>query len=420
MALNLVLVPQRQSSKGMALAWGEMEGVQAYEVFVAHKRLSPEELEAAESLGGTDDCLFAKVGPEVKSVVDDVTPTGEPRFYAVAILFADGTVKPARFRTMPDGATTTSLALSRAQGAARPVAARRAPTPPAAAPLPPAAPPLREPAAEDPLEARKRAQREARARVTAESLTEPPGPAEVFGRGQPFIRVAPVPESPGAAPQPAPPAPAQAARPAQGPARPPQEQPRAAPQPAAEPPAPPSSIPLEHDLEARMSGAGQTWDGLRICWERDPRAAAYEVIVSDHQIFGEELKDALAGRADFTTAVAVPASVSAVIDNVTPRDARGWYAVLVRSRDGKRTAHPFQVGDAAATGKAVAPFLNPNRTAEVRAEAEGMVEEAREQWQRWKSEQDGGARAEAKRLVHDALLVFPGLPSARALAAEMG
>jgi hypothetical protein len=411
MALNLVLVPQRQSSKGMALAWGEMEGVQAYEVFVAHKRLSPEELEAAESLGGTDDCLFAKVGPEVKSVVDDVTPTGEPRFYAVAMIFADGTVKPARFRTMPDGATPASLALSNAQGAARPAAPPRRVPPPATAERPPPAAPG------DPLEARKRAQREARARVTAESLTEPPGPAEVFGRGQPFIRVA---ESPRAAAQPPPPAAAQAARPAQAPARPPPEPPRAAPQAAAEPPAPPSSIPLEHDLEVRMSGAGQTWDGLRISWERDPRAAAYEVIVSDHQIFGEELKDALAGRADFTTAVAVPVSVSAVIDNVTPRDERGWYAVLVRSRDGRRAAHPFQVGDAAATGKAVAPFLNPNRIAEVRAEAEGMVEEAREQWQRWKSEQDGGARAEAKRLVHDALLVFPGLPSARALAAEMG
>jgi len=423
MALNLVLVPQRQSSKGMALAWGEMEGVQAYEVFVAHKRLSPEELEAAESLGGTDDCLFAKVGPEVKSVVDDVTPTGEPRFYAVAILFADGTVKPARFRAMPDGATPASLALSSAQGAARPAApTRRAPPPAAVASPPPAA------AAEDPLEARKRAQREARARVTAESLTEPPGPAEVFGRGQPFIRLAPGPESPRAAAQPTRPATVQAARPQQAPARPPQEAPRAAPQessragPQAAPelPAPPSSIPLEHGLEVRMSGADQTWDGLRICWERDPRAAAYEVIVSDHQILGEELDDALAGRADFTTAVAVPSSVSAVIDNVTPREARGWYAVLVRSRDGKRAAHPFQVGGAAATGKAVAPFLNPNRTAEVRAEAEGMVEEAREQWQRWISEQDGGARAEAKRLVHDALLVFPGLPSARALAAEMG
>jgi hypothetical protein len=415
MALNLVLVPQRQSSKGMALAWGEMEGVQAYEVFVAHKRLSPDELEAAKSQGGTEECLFATVGPEVKSVVDDLSPAGEPRFYAVAMLFPDGTVKPARFRTIPDGAPAGSLALSSAKGAAR------SDPPPRAAP-PVSAP--REAPAEDPLEARKRAQREARARSTAEALTEPPGPAEVFGRGQPFIRVAP-----GAEPSRATPPPARAAPPAPARAEPPParaEPPRAparaepAPQVAVEPPAPPSSIPLAQDLELRMAGASQTWDGLRICWERDARAAAYEVIASDHQIFGDELKDALAGKADFTTAVAVPPSVTALIDNVTPREARGWYAVLVRSRDGKRAVHPFQVGDAATTGKPVAPFLNPNRTSEVRAEAEGMVEEAREQWRRWQSEQDGGARAEAKRLVHDALLVFPGLASARALAAETG
>jgi len=226
------------------------------------------------------------------------------------------------------------------------------------------------------MEARKRAQREARARAAAES---PPAEAQPRAAGAP------------------PPAPA-----------------------STEPPPQPSTIPLEEDLDVRMSGAGQTWDGLRIHWERDPRAAAYEVIASDHQIFGEELKDALAGRADFTTAVAVAPSVTAVIDNVTAREARGWYAVLARYRDGKRKPHPFQVGDAAASGKAVAPFLNANRTSEVRAEADGMVEEAREQWRRWKSEQDGGARREAKRLVQDALLVFPGLPSAKALADEMG
>jgi hypothetical protein len=169
-----------------------------------------------------------------------------------------------------------------------------------------------------------------------------------------------------------------------------------------------------------MTGADQTWDGLRICWERDPRAAAFEVIVSDHRISGDELAEALGGRADFTTAAALPALATGVIDNVTPRDTRGWYAVLLRTREGRRLPHPFHVGDAAATGRAAAPFLNPNRTAEVRAEAEGMIEDARAQWDRWKAEQDGGARAEAKRLVCDALLVFPGLASAAALAAEMG
>jgi hypothetical protein len=169
-----------------------------------------------------------------------------------------------------------------------------------------------------------------------------------------------------------------------------------------------------------MTGANQTWDGLRIWWDRDPRAAAYEIVASDHPIAGDEIADVLAGRADFTYAAAVAPSVTAVIDNVTAREARGWYAVLARSADGRRKPHPFQVGDAAASGKPSAPFLNPNRTGELRAEAEGMVEEAREQWSRWKSEQDDGARREAKRLVQDALLIFPGLPSATALSGEMG
>jgi len=420
-ALNLVLVPQRQSSKGMALAWGAVEGVQAYEVFVAQKRLSPEELEAAEASGGSEECLFASLAPGVTAVVDDVTPAGEPRFYAVAMRFADGTLKPARFRALPDGAPPAALALSSAKGASRPLPQARKPT------AAPGAPP---PAPEDPFEARKRAQREARAHAMGEALTEPPGPAEVFGRGEPFIRVAPARETPRAAatPPPAgatpPPPAATTAAPARAaPAAEPSSRPRAAATPPAaeDAPAPPSNVPLEEEnLDLRLTGADQTWDGLRICWERDARAAAFEVIVSDHRISGDELKEALAGRADFTTAAAFPASATAVIDNVTAREARGWYAVLLRTRDGKRLPHAFQVGDAAATGKAAAPFLNPNRTGEVRAEAEGMVEEAREHWQRWKAERDGGARAEAKRLVRDALLVFPGLPSAAALAAEMG
>jgi hypothetical protein len=356
-ALNLVLVPQRQSSKGTALAWGEVDGVDAWEIFVADRRLSPDELEAAQSSGGSESCLFASVGPEVTAVVDDVTPPGEPRFYAVAMRFADGTVKPARFRAMPDGAPPAAVALSSTQ--------------------------------------------RVRALSPAEALTAPPGPAEVFGRGEPFIRVAPGAETPRATP-----APARA---------------RTSPPPTEAPvPLSCSSVPLEEELDVRMTGADQTWDGLRICWDRDVRAEAFEVIVSDHRISPDELKDALAGRADFTTAAALPASATAVIDNVTPREARGWYAVLLRTRDGKRLPYPFRLGDAAATGRAEAPFLNPNRTAEVRAEAEAMVEDARVHWERWKGERDGGARAEARRLVRDALLVFPGLGSAAALAAEMG
>src|SRR5205814_703829 len=87
-------------------------------------------------------------------------------------------------------------------------------------------------------------------------------------------------------------------------------------------------------VDIRMQGATQTWDGLRIYWEREPRAAAYEVIASDHQIFGEELADALAGKADFTTATAVAPSVTCVLANVTPRESRGWYAVLGQTERG--------------------------------------------------------------------------------------
>src|SRR2546422_165501 len=268
MALNLVLVQQRQSARGIGLSWTPLEGASAHQVFVACRRLLPEELEAAASVNGTAECFVAKVGGDVTSVIDDITP---PR---------------------PD--------------------------------VPPDVPP------------------------------------------------------------------------------------------------PPSSLPLQDSLELRMQGATQTWDGLRIHWERDPRAAAYEIIASDHQIFSEELADALAGRADFTTVAAVGPTVTCVIDNVTPREARGWYAVLVRSRDGHRTLHPFQLGDAAASGRLSAPFLNPNRTGELRAEVEALLADAREQWERWRSNQDAGARHEAKRMVADALLIWPGHPAAQRLLAEIG
>ena len=385
MALNVVLMSQRQSPNGMALSWNSTEGVSAYQIFVAERKMAPEELEAAALLNGTDDCFVAKVGAEVLSVVDDVTPQGETRHYGVAMVFDDGSVKAARFKAVPDGGAEDSFHLSmvkmrmttgsyrikpppEAAGikAAKPIAAPPAvkvgaPPPARSAPAAPAATP-----AEDPLEARKRAQREARARAA--------------------------PDSPPTAPESA-----------------------AA---SAEPP-PPSSVPLEGPLDIRMQGATQTWDGLRICWEREPRAAAYEVIASDHQIFGDELADALAGKADFTTAIAVAPSVTCVLDNTTARESRGWYAVLVRYRDGRRATHPFQVGDAASSGKASGPFLNPNRTGELRAEVEGLLTDAREQWERWKSEQDGGARREARRMVGDALLIWPDYPAARKLLGEM-
>jgi hypothetical protein len=464
MSMNVVLVPQRQTQKGVALSWAAMEGVGHHLVFIANRKHSPEELEAADALGGTEDCQVFKLGSEVVSVVDDVSTAGEACYYGVAMVFTDGAVRSARFRALPDGATAESLPLSsRSKGARSAAAARPAPRPAsiAAAPGRPAsisAAPARPaslaaapaaPADEDPLEARKRAQREARARLEAErsgAVTEPP-PREVAAREAPVTREVPAPvrEVPPSVREgpPAGEAPAAAAeedalearRRAQREVRARLEGDRgsaaqaaaaaapraAAPAPSAEPPPPPSSVPLEETFAARMSGGTQTWDGLRIYWERAAGPlAAYEVLVSDHQLFGDELADALAGRADFTTAVAVAPSVTAVIDNITPREARGWYLVLTRARDGRRAPHPFQVGDAAQSGRAVAPFVNPNRLGELRAEVEELLGQARENLARWRSEQDRGAQREAKRLLSDAQLIFPGHPGAKALEAELG
>ncbi len=351
MPLNVVLVPQRQSADGIALSWIPIEGVASYQIFVAARKLTPQELEAAQLLGGTEECFFAKVGGEVHSVVDDITAQGEARYYGVAMVFDDGTVKAARFEATPDGGSEESFQLSIM---------------------------------------RNRASRTGTFRIAAPAGSSAPAIAP-----PPRAGVAPAPARRSAAP---------AAKPAAT---------------SAAVPPPPTSVPLEEQLDARMQGATQTWDGLRLYWERDPRAAAYEIVASDHQIFGDELADALAGRADFTTAVAVAPAVTAVIDNVTSREGRGWYLVLARYGDGKRAAHPFKIGDAAESGRTEAPFLNANRTGELRGEVEDLVAQAQEQWTRWKSEQDSGARREAKRLVGDALLIWPSYPAAKQLEAQM-
>ena len=112
MPLNVVLIAQRQSPNGMALSWNPLEGVSAYQIFVASRKMAPEELEAAALLNGTDDCFVAKVGAEVQSVVDDITPQGEARHYGVAVIFDDGSVKAARFKAVPDGGAEDSFHLS--------------------------------------------------------------------------------------------------------------------------------------------------------------------------------------------------------------------------------------------------------------------------------------------------------------------
>ena len=104
MALNVVLVAQKQSSKGIFLSWTPMEGTVSHLVFVAARKLTPEELEAAVLLGGTDECTVVKLGAEVAAVVDDCSPEGESRFYGVAMSFSDGAPRSARFKAAPDAA----------------------------------------------------------------------------------------------------------------------------------------------------------------------------------------------------------------------------------------------------------------------------------------------------------------------------
>ena len=469
MALNVVLVTQRQSSKGIYLSWNAMEGVASYLVFVAQRKMTPEELEAAVLLGGTDDCTVLKLGADATGIVDDCSPEGEPRYYGVSMNFADGAPKGARFKATADGAPPGAVSLSskgvkkQAPSAKPALVAPPAPAPAAAPSIAPAAPKPASiapavPAAPKPATASAPGTAPTPApamanaggyRVTPPAAEAPapaarhaaaaPAPASVMANTGGYKLPVPAGEAPAPAPRPvsvAPPAPRPEPKPEVKP-------PPPAPKPVAAPAAdldslsntafyrvaiaenpvevvqPPREIPLEDTLEYRMKGGTQTWDGLRLYWERDFDASAYEIVIADHQLYDRELNEALAGRDDFTSCTATGPSTMCVIDNITQRDSRGWYLILARDRKGTRKVHPFQVGDSQESGKAVALFANPNRTGELRGEVEGMLEEAREQVERWKSEGDGGAMREAKRIAADALLIYPNHPGAKALQAEL-
>jgi hypothetical protein len=475
MALNVVLVTQRQSSKGIYLSWNAMEGVASYLVFVAQRKMSPEELEAAVLLGGTDDCTVLKLGPDATGIVDDCSPEGEPRYYGVSMNFADGAPKGARFKATADGAPPGAVSLSSkgakkqapspkpaaaapAPAAAPAAASSMAPAAPRPASIAPAAPPAARPAvaaapAAAPSPAAAMANSSGGYRVTPPAAEAPapaarpasvaaPAPASVMANTGGYKVPVPA-EAAAPAPKPvsvAPPAPRPEPKPE---VKPEVKPPPPAPKPAAAPAAdldslsntafyrvaiaenpvevvqPPREIPLEDTLEYRMKGGTQTWDGLRLYWERDFDASAYEIVIADHQLFDRELNEALAGRDDFTSCTATGPSTMCVIDNITQRDSRGWYLILARDRKGNRKVHPFQVGDSQESGKPVAVFANPNRTGELRGEVEGMLEEAREQVERWKAEGDGGAKREAKRIAADALLIYPNHPGAKALQTEL-
>jgi hypothetical protein len=241
MALNVVLISQRQTASGVALTWGEMEGVASYEVFVASRKLSPEELEACAASNGSADCVFARLPGNVSAMHDDISPAGEARYYGVAMQFEDGTVHAARARAAaapPPGAFKLSILVPKQ-----------------------AAPQKAAPAVEeDPLEVRKRQQREAREKIAAAAAPKPvtssvrlsdlqAPPRAVTGSARlSDLQKPPVGDD------------LDARKRAQQAAR----EKSAAADPASagsasnEPPPPPSAVPLETSIDLQMRGATQT------------------------------------------------------------------------------------------------------------------------------------------------------------------
>ena len=130
MALNVVLVPQPQSSSCIGVSWSAAEGAVGYDVFVAKRRLAFDELEAAQLAGGAADAQVVRLPPTSTQLVDDVTPEGERRFYGAVAVMADGTSKSARFKAMP--LETEMAANATLLSEAKPSPKRAPPPPPQA------------------------------------------------------------------------------------------------------------------------------------------------------------------------------------------------------------------------------------------------------------------------------------------------
>jgi hypothetical protein len=518
--LNFVPCPQHASC--VLVSWTSAPGAVAYEVYITAKRLSAPEVDALGAGQRVEGVQTFRVGPELTAAVDDITPEGERRFYAAAVVQPDGSIHPGRFRAgpshgdipatsfqmstppappraaaapaRPSTGTTGSMRVpaAAAPAAARaaegapvpddPMAARRAQqeaararaaghavdtapeTPRSRAAASPAdtgsegavpaaaAAPVSVRAAEgapvsdDPMAARRAQQEAARARARGESVpTLPHADASETHSSAPAVRSAHA-EAPPAAAAPSPvsssaaegapvPDDPMAARRAQqeaarararGEAVPSPEQ-GAAPAADSEPSAPAGEVEPPGNFSARpmdlkFTGHTQTWDGTRIAWEREKEnVAAYEILVSDHPLLAEEVQELMSGESIVNSAaVAVNRLTTCIIDNLTPREGRGYYAVLARARDGTRRPIACTVGDAEATSRHDAPFLLPHRTGEVRAMAEEMVGGAEEALERFKSGADEGARRDAERLARDALLVFPGHEGAQKVLREVG
>lgn len=365
MPAALTFMASRQNTDSPTIVlWGGVEpGTDHLLVLVARRRLSPEESDAALA-GQLPECERLVVPPTADALRDDFSPGGQPRYYAVLSVLSGGARKPLRFRAGPMSQppeSTLDASTLRAPSAAAsstfrvPVAAKMAAATPAAAPQVLQVPaPKPAPPAPDPMEARRAAQR--RAQIAALEAAETDVP----------------------------------------PAR------DASPRPSVD-------FPIER-FGLRMVGASQTWDGLRVQWESEGHDAdAFEVVIADHALAPDEVGELLTGDAVPGAAVrAVSATTRVVIDNLTPREARGYYAVIARTDAGDRVPVGCVAQGWDECRLAQAPFYAPDAVDEVRDLANGQVREARVQLMLWHEEQDAGAWREALRLVDDALVIYPG------------
>lgn len=362
--LTFMAARQNPASPTVVLWGGGAATTTSIVVLIATKRLDPEESDQALS-GAFDGALRFVLPSETDALLDDVSPAGEPRYYAVVAVEKEGERKPLRFRAgaMSQPPERTVRASSVLSASVAPPQETAPETPSSLKPPVPAPEPRAEPPAPTP-DARRAAQKRAQALASASE----PAPREPSSK---------TPNTETALPRPS------------------------------------SDYPIER-FGLRMSAATQTWDGLRVQWEDEGREVeAFEVVVAGHPLDPNEVAALLRGEAVSGAWVRVfPPAVRKVIDNVTAREARGYYAVIAREAGGGRTPIGCVAQGWDECRVMDAPFFNPDDTEEARDLANGQVREARIQLMLWREDEDVGAWREALRLVNEALAIHPQFQAA--------
>lgn len=358
MGIAVTLLGVRQNAEtNTVVVWVPPEPAARLMLVVARRRLDGDEIEQAVGAGHADADTI-RLPPACLAVRDDLTVAGDARYYGVVALADDGTHRPVRFRAATMEAPEHALEYSALGGrrlASIPLGAAR----PAAG-----AGPLRGPYATG------------------------VGASSAGGSGA-FV-------------------PPYSTATFEAPAAPADEV------------ALPSEFPVG-EFGLRMVGATQTWDGLRIEWEPENRAvAAFEVFVAGHPLSPSEVGELVRGQPVPGAFVrAFGARVKAVIDNLTSRESRAYYAVVARSAEGERSLVGCVARSVDQGAARSVPFFDPGALSEVRGLAVGTIREARVQLMIFREERDVGAWREALRMCSDALAIYPHLPEAMAFEAEV-